>query len=135
MKAISLFLHAVLALLTGIDIPFRATIGKGLHISHFGGIIINPNVVMGEYCNIGPGVVIGQAGRRGQKGSPIIGDFVYIGAGAKLIGNIRVGNNVAIGANAVIVKDVPDNAVVVGVPGRIISFRGSADYITLGENG
>jgi serine O-acetyltransferase len=100
-------------------------------ISHFGGIVINPNVVIGDYCNMGEGNVIGQAGRRGEKGSPVIGDYVFIGSGAKIIGKIKVGNNVAIGANAVVVRDVPDNATVVGVPARVINYKGSADFIRL----
>jgi len=60
---------------------------------------------------------------------PEIGDNVYIGPGAKIIGNIKIGNNAAIGANCVVTKDVPENGVVVGVPGRVISFEGSAGYI------
>ncbi len=60
---------------------------------------------------------------------PVIGDNVYIGSGAKIIGSVNVGNNVAIGANAVLTKDVPDNAVVVGVPAKVISYKGSMGYI------
>ena len=74
-------------------------------------------------------MVIGHAGRGGKQFVPIIGDRVYIGPGAKLFGKIRIGNDVAIGANAVVTKDVPDNAVVVGVPAKIISYKGSSDFI------
>ena len=72
---------------------------------------------------------VGQANRGGNKGYPTIGDNVYIGPGAKIVGAVKVGNNVAIGANCVVTKDVPDNAVVVGVPGKIISYTGSEGYV------
>ena len=74
-------------------------------------------------------MTIGQGNRGPRKGYPVVGNNVYIGPGAKLVGSVRIGNNVAIGANCVVTKDVPDNAVVVGVPGRVISFAGVADYI------
>ena len=74
-------------------------------------------------------MTLGWAGRGDKKGCPIIGDRVYIGAGAKVIGKVRVGNNVAIGANSVVTKDVPDNAVVGGVPAKIINYSSSSDYI------
>lgn len=116
-------------MVTGIDIPFTARIGKGLYIGHFGCIVLNPDIVMGEYCNISNENTIGQAGRGGVQTSPIIGNRVYIGPGAKLFGGIRIGDNVAIGANAVVTKDLPDYAVAVGVPAKIISYKGSMDFI------
>jgi serine O-acetyltransferase len=116
-------------IMTGISLPFTAIIGKGLYIGHFGGIILSHNAALGEYCNISQGVTIGQAGRGGQQFSPIIGDRVYIGPGAKVIGKIEIGNDVAIGANAVVTKDLPDNAVAVGVPASVINFNGSKDFV------
>lgn len=113
----------------GISIPYTTRIGSGLYIGHFGGIVVNPNSVIGKNCNISHGVTLGQANRGARKGYPVIGNNVYIGPGAKIIGNVRVGNNVAIGANCVVTKDIPDNAVVVGVPGEVISLQGSKDYI------
>lgn len=112
----------------GIDIPY-ARIGKGLLIGHFGGIVIHHDVVIGNNCNISHSVTLGISNRGSKKGVPTIGDCVYIGPGAKIFGKLRIGNNAAIGANAVITMDVPDNAVVVGVPGRIISYDGSSGYI------
>jgi len=114
---------------TGISIQFTTRIGRGLYIGHFGGIIIGPNVVMGEFCNISQGVTIGQGGRGGVQLSPAIGDRVYVGPGAKLFGGITIGSGVAIGANAVVTKDLPDNAVAVGNPARVISLKGSGDFI------
>jgi serine O-acetyltransferase len=72
---------------------------------------------------------LGKANRGVRKGYPVIGDNVYIGPGAKIVGNVHIGNNVAIGANCVVTKDIPDNSVVVGVPGRVISLESSVGYI------
>jgi serine O-acetyltransferase len=104
-------------------------IGSGFLISHFGGVGINPNCLIGKNFNISQGVVLGQGNRGRNKGYPVIGDNVYIGPGAKIIGAVRVGNDVAIGANCVVTHDVPDHAVVVGVPGRVISMDGAEGYV------
>jgi serine O-acetyltransferase len=85
--------------------------------------------VIGDNCNISQGVTIGEANRGPRKGTPVIGNNVYIGPGAKIIGAVHIGNNVAVGANCVVTRDVPDGAVVVGVPGRVISYEGSKGYI------
>lgn len=113
----------------GIGIPYTTQIGPGFYISHIGGIIVHNNCVIGKNCNISQGVTLGQTNRGARKGTPTIGDNVYIGPGAVVIGNIKIGNNVAIGANCVVTKDVPDNGVVVGVPGKVISYQGSSGYI------
>lgn len=114
---------------SGIQIPYCTTIGKGFYIGHFGNIVVNGNSTIGNNCNISQGVTIGQVNRGKNRGVPIIGNEVYIGPGAKIIGGIKIGNKVCIGANAVVTKDIPDNAVVVGVPGKIISYDGSIAYI------
>lgn len=113
----------------GIDIPFTTDIGPGFYIGHFSCIFINESCVIGRNCNVSQGVTIGTTNRGERAGNPVIGDNVYIGPGAKVIGAIRIGNDAAIGANCVVTRDVPDRAVVVGVPGRVISSRGSAGYI------
>ena len=113
----------------GISIRVSTDIGSGFYIGHFGGIVVSNEVIIGKNCNISQGVTIGQSNRGARKGVPVIGDNVYIGPGAKIFGRIRIGNNAAIGANCVVTKDVPDNAVVVGIPGRIISHEGSAGYV------
>jgi serine O-acetyltransferase len=105
---------------TGISIPSSAKIGKGFYVGHFGSIILHSDVVMGENCSIGPGVLIGTRGV-GNKGVAVIGDNVYIGVGAKILGNISIGNNVKIGANAVVVSNIPDGATAVGIPAKIIA--------------
>jgi len=113
----------------GIEIYPDTNIGKGFYIGHFGGIVINSNAVIGNYCNISHCVTIGQLNRGRKKGVPIIGNNVYIGPGAKILGKIKIGNNVVIGANSVVINDVPDNAVVGGIPAKIISYKGSKHYI------
>lgn len=121
--------HKVIQIATGIDLPPDADIGKGLYIGHFGGIIVAHGARIGENCNLSQGVTIGYAGRGDQRGCPTIGDRVYIAPGAKIVGRITIGNDVAIGANAVVTKDLPDMAVAVGVPAKIISYDGSADFV------
>lgn len=113
----------------GIQIPFLTDIDKGFYIGHFGEIVVNGDTIIGKNVNISQGVTIGMANRGRLKGTAIIGDEVYIGPGAKIVGKVIIGRNVAIGANAVITKDIPDNAVVVGIPGRIISYDGASGYI------
>ena len=113
----------------GIDIPHSTPVGNGLYIGHFGGIVVNVDATVGRNCNLSQGVTIGQGNRGRNKGSAVIGDGVYFGPGSKVVGAVTIGNNVAIGANCVITKDVPDNSVVVGVPGRVISRDGARGYI------
>jgi serine O-acetyltransferase len=113
----------------GISIDRCAQIGPGLYIGHFGGIVVSGGCSIGRDCNISQGVTLGVANRGPRKGFPVIGDRVYLGPGAKIVGAVRIGSNVAVGANAVVTHDVPDNAVVVGIPARVISYVGSADYV------
>lgn len=113
----------------GISIPFNTHIDKGFYIGHFGCIIVSPAAVIGKNVNISQGVTIGKANRGNKTGVPIIGDCVYIGPGAKIFGAITIGNNVAIGANAVVTHDVPNNAVVAGAPARVISMKGADGYV------
>lgn len=113
----------------GISIPYETEIGSGFYIGHFGGIVVSGKSIIGKNFNISHGVTLGMANRGPNKGYPSIGDNVYIGPGAKIVGAIMIGNNVAIGANCVVTKNIPDNAVVIGVPGRIISYNGASGYI------
>jgi len=129
LKLITKIIHEILCLLTGIQIRFEATIGPGLYIGHTGTLIVSNLAVIGSNCNIGTDVVIGQGGRKGEKGAPVIGNQVFIGVGAKIIGNIMIGDNVAVGANAVVNKNVPPHTTVAGIPARIINQLGSTDLI------
>ena len=112
-----------------ISIPYDVKISSGFYIGHYGGIVVNTNVEIGVNCNLSHEVTIGQTNRGKYKGSPVIGDNVYIAPGAKIIGGIKIGDNVAIGSNCVVTKDIPNNAVVVGIPGKVISYNGSEGYI------
>jgi serine O-acetyltransferase len=113
----------------GIDIGIGTRIGNGFYIGHFGGIIVSSAVVIGKNVNISQGVTIGVANRGNRQGGAIIGDNVYIAPGVKIVGKVIIGNNVAIGAGAIVTKDIPDNSVVVGNPGRVISDKGAEDYV------
>lgn len=114
--------------LTGIMLPASVEAGPGLYIGHFGCTIVNGGVRIGRYCQIAHGVTLGTKGVGRGGGVPVIGDHVYIGAGAKVLGPVRIGNHAVIGANAVVLKDVPDFAVVVGVPARIIGRNDTAKF-------
>ena len=105
-------------ILTGIDLPCEVTVGRRLLIEHFGGIIISGDTVLGDDVVIRNGVTIGLK-RTGERGAPVIGNRVDIGAGAKILGAVRIGDDVVIGANAVVITDVPPNSLAVGVPARI----------------
>jgi serine O-acetyltransferase len=109
----------------GIEIGRKAEIGEGFYIGHFSGIFVAPESKIGKNCNISQGVTIGISGQGERRGCPTIGDNVYLAPGAKVFGKITIGNNVKIGANAVIFKDIPDNATVVLEPGyKIIALNG-----------
>jgi serine O-acetyltransferase len=113
----------------GISIPFRTQIGSGLYIGHIGGIVVTEGSVIGKNCNLYHGASLVAGGWGEDIGAPTIGDNAFIGPGAKVIGAVRVGNNVLIAANSVVVRDVPDNAVVMGSHGGIISYEGSKHNI------
>jgi serine O-acetyltransferase len=123
-----LLLHRY-AIRFGIDISRDARIGSGLYIGHFGGIVVNAAVLIGDNCNLSQGVTLGQVNRGPKAGCPTLGNNVYVGPGAKIIGRISVGDGAAVGANAVVVDDVPPHAAVGGVPARVLSEAGSEGYI------
>lgn len=112
-----------------ISIPYDTEIGSGFYIGHFGSVFVHSHCKVGKNFNISQNVSVGVSSRGAKQGCPVIGDNVYIGPGAKIFGAIKIGNNVAIGANCVVTKDVPDDAVVCGVPGKVISSDGAAGYI------
>lgn len=114
----------------GIEIYPKTQIQEGFYIGHFGCITVHPDVKIGKNCNLSQGVTIGIINRGSKKGVPTIKDNVYIGSGAKILGNITIGFNVAIGANAVVLSDVPDNAVVAGIPATIKSYSGYINNVS-----
>ena len=109
--------YSFVRLATGIDIPRSARFGPGLLIHHFGGIIVHPGARVGAYCTMRHGVTIGA---RANTGAPSIGDGVRIGAYAQILGDVTVGDRASIGALTMVLKDVPDDAVMVGIPARAI---------------
>jgi serine O-acetyltransferase len=111
-------------ILTGVDVHPGAVLGAGLFIDHATGVVIGETAEVGDDVTIYQGVTLGGTGRETGKRHPTVGDRVTIGAGAKVLGPIKVGDDSRIGANAVVVKEVPASAVVVGVPGQIVSRAG-----------
>ena len=99
----------------GISIERMTQIGEGFYIGHYGGIFVSAEAKIGKNVNISQDVTIGVAGKGDNRGYPIIGDNVYIAPGAKIFGKIKIGNDVKIGANAVVYKDIPDGATVVSL--------------------
>jgi len=105
--------------LTGIELPCETQLGRRVRIDHFSDIIISGDAVIGDDVIIRNGVTIGLKNTN-ERGAPVIGNRVDIGAGAKILGNIKIGDDVVIGANAVVIQDVPANSLAVGVPARIL---------------
>lgn len=108
-------LYKLVQIVTGIELPCEVELGRNFVIDHFGGIVVSGYARFGDNCRIRNGVVVGLA-RTDDPCAPVIGDNVDIGAGAKVLGRIRVGNNVMIGANAVVVTNIPDDCIAVGIP-------------------
>ncbi len=114
----------------GYEIPVSVQIGKGFYIGHMGGIAVNSGAVFGNNVNISKGVTVGETYRGPRKGIPVIGNLVWIGSNAVLVGNIRIGDNVLIAPNAYVNFDVPNNSIVIGNPGIIIKDgQATAEYI------
>ncbi len=116
-KKLAVLRHLFWSAVTGADIPLNAQIGGGLLLPHPNGVVIHPEAHIGVNCLIFQQVTIGTAG---ANRAPVIGDHVDIGAGAKLLGGIHVGHHAKIGANAVVLIDVPTSRTAVGVPAKVI---------------
>ena len=111
--------------ITGVEIHPAAQIGRGFFIDHGMGVVIGETSEIGNYVTLFQGVTLGGTGKERGKRHPTLGNHVVVGAGAKILGGIRIGDNVKIGANSVILKSVPANSTVIGVPGRIIKADGA----------
>ncbi len=122
LKPVAALLYRLNAFLTGATIGRNADLGPGFVILHSVSVVINTNVRAGRNLVVYHEVTLGAEHGR----VPVLGDDVYIGAGAKIIGGVRIGSNVRIGANAVVTRDVPDGATVVGIPARVIRLNGVA---------
>jgi serine O-acetyltransferase len=130
MFPLSRFLHRRYYYKYGIQIPWRTKIGKGLFIAHFGNIVIHPEAILGDNCNLAHGVTIGVASRGKRKGCPTIGSRVWFGTGSVVVGKVTVGDNVLIAPNAFVNFDVPSDAIVLGNPAKVIPRKdATAGYI------
>lgn len=114
-------------ILTGIELPCEVKLGRRFRIDHFGGIVISGDAEFGDDCIIRNGVTVGLR-HTGERGAPVIGNRADIGAGAKILGSIRIGDDVAVGANAVVIADVPANSIAVGVPAKVRPRKPARDF-------
>ena len=132
LNIIAAFLQVAVEAITHVTLPVGVEIGPGLAIVHTGYVVVGSGVRIGRYCTLTQGVTIGHAsgGRSNRQGCPTIGDRVYIGPGAILVGPIVVGDDALIGAGAVVTRSVPPRGVVAGNPARLLSRRGSFDLVT-----
>jgi serine O-acetyltransferase len=128
LKLLSFVLVKACVVFLEMDLDPQATIGGGLYIGHTGGVHINPGAMLGKNCDVAHRVTIG-ASAMGRSGIPIVGDEVYIGTGATLVGKIKIGNGAKIAANTLVMNNVPAGATVMGVPGRIV-MRAKAPQTT-----
>jgi serine O-acetyltransferase len=112
-------------ILTGISLHYKAEVGPGLYLGHFGPLYLSYDARIGAGCNIMHGVTVGVAGRGSRRGVPRIGDRVYIGVYAVVAGDITIGDEAVIGPNAVVTSDVPARTTVVGNPAQVIPGRGT----------
>jgi len=119
LKALHLIGYKFCEIFMQICLDANAEIGQGLYMPHIGGIHINPSVVIGNNCSLAHHVTIGSSAM-GRKGVPRIGDNVYIGAGAVVVGNIRIGDGAKIAANTLVISNVQAGSTVMGVPGRVV---------------
>jgi serine O-acetyltransferase len=110
--------------LTGIEIHPKAKIGRGFFIDHGMGVVIGETAIIGDFVTLFQGVTLGGTGKERGKRHPTLGNHVVVGAGAKVLGNITIGDFVKIGANSVVLRSVPSNSTVIGIPGRIIKTIG-----------
>ncbi len=124
LKFLARFLSQWARWLTGIEIHPGAQIGRGIFIDHGMGVVIGETTVIGDNVTLFQGVTLGGTGKEKGKRHPTLGNNVVVGAGAKVLGNIQIGEQVSVGANAVVLQDVPANSTVVGVPGRVARREG-----------
>lgn len=128
---ICLWMHRRMQVKYGVYIESSTQIGAGLYIGHPNSIVVNTRCIIGKNCTLSHGVTLGQThGRSKHPGVPVIGDRVYLGCGAKILGGIHVGDDVVVAPNAVLTKDAPPSAVMGGIPAKILSLEGSHGYVS-----
>ncbi len=127
------FISQVSRFFTGIEIHPGATIGRRFFIDHGMGVVIGETAEIGDDVLLYQGVTLGGTGNEKGKRHPTLGDRVVVGTGAKVLGSIRIGNDVKIGAGSVVVRPVPDHSTVVGIPGRVVRTRGESGVLEHGK--
>lgn len=110
--------------LTGIEIHPGATIGKSFFIDHGMGVVIGETTIIGNNVTLFQGVTLGGTGKEKGKRHPTLGNNVVVGSGAKILGNFKIGDDSYIGANSVVLKEVPPHSTIVGIPGRVVKIKG-----------
>ena len=125
----SIIWHKGVEIATGVDFPCTANIGPGVHLPHCGNIVVHADAIIGDDCCISQGVTIGVSGRGQRRGVPTLGNRVYVGVNAVVVGPIVIGDGVVIGANSLVNRDVPPNCTVLGVPSTVVSQQGSEGYL------
>ena len=111
----------------GLELGKGSNIAPGLYLGHAYGITVNPNAIVGKNCNLHKGCTIGQENRGPRKGAPVLGDRVWVGVHATVVGKIRIGNDVLIAPNSYVNQDVPSHSIVIGNPCRIIPCDGATE--------
>lgn len=124
LRSIARILSQITRFFTGVEIHPAAQLGRRLFIDHAMGVVIGETTIVGDDCTLYQGVTLGGTGNENGKRHPTLGNNVTVGSGAKVLGNITIGDNVRIGGNSVVVKDVPSDSTVVGVPGRVVRRNG-----------
>lgn len=130
-KAFAIIATKWIEITTGIMLNPRTEIGPGLYIGHFGNIIVNANCKIGSNCVFMQGITLGNSGRVGEDpmNVPKLGDRVYISTNAIVIGNITLGDDSVVAAGAVLTKSLPPRAIAMGIPAKVVSYKGSFNYI------
>lgn len=124
LKIIIRFCAYLIRMITGIEIHPGAKLGKNFFIDHGAGVVIGETTIVGDNVTIYQGVTLGGVSVKKEKRHPTLGSNIIVGAGAKILGNISIGDYVQVGANSVVVRDVPSNSTVAGIPGRILKMNG-----------
>ncbi len=127
------FISQAARFLTGIEIHPGATIGEGLFIDHGSGVVIGETTIIGDNCTLYQGVTLGGTGKDTGKRHPTLGDNVMVGAGAKVLGNFKVGDGAKIAAGAVVLGPVPENATAVGIPAHVVRVAGKKTEVDLDQ--
>ena len=129
LRPVLLLAQKAIEILTGISLPAACEIGDGLYIGHYGSIIVDPRARIGHNCSLAQNVTIGMAPTAEGRGAPTVGNRVFIGAHAVIVGPVTIGDDAVVCAGSVVIKSVPARAVVMGNPARVVSYDGSFDYV------